>query len=36
MEQEICLGQFEVRGRAQMAEQGGFIELQGCGAVLFP
>jgi hypothetical protein len=36
MQQEICLPQFALQGRTQMAEERKFIELQGRGGILFP
>jgi hypothetical protein len=36
MQQEICLRQFGLQGRTQMAEERKFIELQGRGGILFP
>jgi hypothetical protein len=36
MQQEICLRQFGLQGRAPIVEWVGFIELQGSSGVLFP
>jgi hypothetical protein len=36
MKQEICLRQFEPGGRVQMAMWRGYVELRGCGGILYP
>ena len=36
MKQEICLGQFEPGGEAQMAMRREFVELRGYGGILSP